>query len=86
MVATRGITAGAGFAALELRLFLLDCMTSVNETSGVTLTAKLYVDDLTLAVYGQARMVIDVLVAALEFVINHFQVTLSRWRCPSRSR
>ena len=68
VIATRGITAGVGFAALELRLLLLDCMALLDVTWGV--------DDLTLAVYGEARMVIDVLSAALDLVLDHFQVAI----------
>ena len=48
--ATRGITAGAGFAALELRLLLLDLIVILQSKWGPELVIKLYVADLTLAI------------------------------------
>ena len=47
--ATRGIRAGAGFAALELRLLLLDLIVILQKRWSPELLIKLYVDDLTLA-------------------------------------
>ena len=52
VVATRGITAGSGTAATELKLLLLPLMRMLEEQWANSLVAKVYVDDLTLLVRG----------------------------------
>ena len=69
VLATRGITAGAGFAALELRLLLLDLMQILQQKWGPELVLKLYVDDLTLAWRARPDLLIRNLVAVIEFVV-----------------
>ena len=69
VVATRGITAGAGFAALELRLLLLDLMQILQQRWGPELVLKLYVDDLTLAWRARPDLLIRNLIAVIEFVV-----------------
>eukprot|EP00973_Karenia_brevis_P030846 4254122-Karenia_brevis.AAC.1 len=46
IVATRGITAGSGFATSELRVLLLDMMEAIQLRWAGVLVAKLFVDDL----------------------------------------
>ena len=69
VLATRGITAGAGFAAPELRLLLLDLMQLLQKKWGPELVLKLYVDDLTLAWRARPDLLIRNLVTVVEFVI-----------------
>ena len=52
MVATRGITAGSGTVATELKLLLLPLMKMLELQWSKALVAKVYVDDLTLIVRG----------------------------------
>ena len=69
LLATRDILAGAGFAALELRLLLLDLMQILRQKWGPELVLKLYVDDLTLAWRTRPGLLIRNLVAVIEFVV-----------------
>ena len=73
VVATRGITAGSGTAATELKLLLLPLMKMLQQQWAKTLVAKVYVDDLTLLVRGSAGRVLDGLSDILNFVIDHIQ-------------
>ena len=73
VVATRGITAGAGFAALELRLLLLKMMRLLQIKWSRTLVAKLDVDDLTLLVRGPTAMVVRTLGEILNWVVDYFE-------------
>jgi len=68
--ATRGITAGAGTATSELRVLLLEMMVELNDRWSMTLTVKLYVDDLTLAACGVTERIVKLMVEALDFVVD----------------
>ena len=61
VVATRGITAGSGTAATELKLLLLPLMKLLQLQWARVLVAKVYVDDLTLIVHGKREMMINTL-------------------------
>ena len=68
--ATRGITAGAGTATSELRVLLLEMMVELNDRWSLTLTVKLYVDDLTLAACGATERIIKLMVETVDFVVD----------------
>ena len=55
-VATRGITAGSGFATTELRLLMMEVVIPILEEWGIEIDLTLYVDDLTIAAQGCPRM------------------------------
>ena len=76
VVATRGITAGSGTAATELKLLLLPLMKLLDLQWAKTLVAKVYVDDLTLIVRGSISRVAEILSDVLNFVIDHLQNNL----------
>ena len=76
IVATRGITAGSGFATSELLLLLMDTMVELSRGWVGVLTFKLFVDDLTLAACGLPQHVVSVMVAAIDFVIDQFETVL----------
>ena len=61
LVATRGITAGSGNAAAELKLLLLPLMILLQQNWATALIAKIYVDDLTLIVIGSANHVVGLM-------------------------
>ena len=73
IVATRGITAGSGTAATELKLLLLPLMKLLDLQWAKSLVAKVYVDDLTLIVRGPIARVAEILSDVLDFVIDHLQ-------------
>ena len=68
--ATRGITAGSGFATTELRLLLVDLMYDLRRLWPVEV--KLYVDDLTIAAKGRKHQVVEQLTAATDHAISKF--------------
>jgi len=74
--ATRGITAGAGTATSELRVLLLEMMIELNDRWALTLTVKLYVDDLTLAACGATERIVKLMVEALDFVVDWLEKIL----------
>ena len=76
VVATRGITAGSGTAATELKLLLLPLMKLLELQWAKVLTAKVYVDDLTLIVKGKREMMVKTLAMILNFVVAHLEGTL----------
>ena len=69
VTATRGITAGAGFAALELRLLLLDLIVVLQRKWAPELTIQLYVDDLTLAMRNAPEELIRKMIIITNFVV-----------------
>ena len=71
--ATRGITAGSGFATSELRLLLLDVLEDTHGAWGSTVRLTLYVDDLTISVRGAAKVIKNKLAAAVDQVVHTFQ-------------
>ena len=74
--ATRGITAGAGFAALELRLLLLDLIEILQVRWSPQLVIKLYVDDLTLALRSNPAELIRMMVIIVNFVVYYLEQVL----------
>ena len=68
--ATRGITAGSGFATPELRALLIDLVVAVTTLWPVD--AMLYVDDLTLSASGSSAMVANTIAQATDSAVEHF--------------
>ena len=68
--ATRGITAGSGFATTELRLLLVDLMFDLRRLWPVEI--KLYVDDLTISAQGGPEQVVGNLTSATDHAIKKF--------------
>ena len=77
VVASRGITAGSGFATSELRLLLLDVLEDTHSTWGQVVKLTLYVDDLTISVRGTAKFVKATLAAAVDQAVTMFQDKLA---------
>ena len=73
MRATRGITAGSGFATSELRLILLDTMLELQKRWSTQISVKLYVDDLTLSASGLPGTVLRLMVAVMDFVTKKIE-------------
>ena len=74
--ATRGITAGAGFAALELRRLFLDLIVILQKKCGPELVIKLYVDDLRPALRSNPAELIRLMVMVVNFVVYFLEVVL----------
>jgi hypothetical protein len=74
--ATRGITAGSGFATTELRMLLMDVTDAVKKRWGSCLGLTLYVDDLTVSVRGARKEVATKLAAAVDIVTDIFESVL----------
>jgi len=68
--ATRGITAGSGFATGELKVLLLDLMRALQTFWPFDLQVKLFVDDLTLAAAGSPSWLIRLLIKVTDFVVD----------------
>jgi len=77
VTATRGITAGSGTAATELKLLLLPLMRMLESQWAKVLVAKVYVDDLTLIVRGLQAEVVNRLAEIMNIVIEHLEGTLN---------
>ena len=73
VTATRGITAGSGFATSELRLLLIDLLEDTQAHWGLSVRLSLYVDDLTISVRGKAAFVRNRLAAAVDRAVHIFQ-------------
>ena len=54
--ATRGITAGSGFATAELKVLLQETMEELHSRWALVITIKLFVDDLTLSTCGHPKL------------------------------
>ncbi len=76
VTATRGITAGSGTAATELKLLLLPLMRMLESQWANVLVAKVYVDDLTLIVRGLQAEVVNKPADIMNLVIEHLEGTL----------
>ena len=76
IMASRGITAGSGFATSELKALLRDLMILLKARWPELLDAKLYVDDLTLGVSGPPQVVIDTLAEAIDFTVEVLEVAM----------
>ena len=71
--ATRGIIAGSGFATTELRIILTELMQELHAKFAPTVSAKLYVDDLSLAGSGPKRECIATSAMALKHAVGYFE-------------
>ena len=76
IVATRGITAGAGFATVELEVLLYDTMAHMHLTWAGVLVIKIYIDDITLAACGVPAKVIRTMVLALDYLVDQLERVL----------
>ena len=74
--ATRGITAGSGFATTELRLLFWQLLLDVRGAFGAALTVQVYVDDITLGASGTPQHVVGVLARAAGHFVQHLEVKL----------
>jgi hypothetical protein len=74
--ATRGITAGAGFATVELEILLFETIEELNSRWASVLTIKEYIDDITLATCGLPQTVIRIMIEALDFLVYKLEVDL----------
>jgi hypothetical protein len=72
LVATRGITAGAGMATTELRLLLIDVII-VADRNWPLAQLVLYVDDLTVTASAAAEVAVRVVAEVVNFIVLHFQ-------------
>ena len=77
ITATRGITAGSGFATSELRLLLLDVLEETHRSWGASVRLTLYVDDLTISVKGATSFVKNRLAAVIDQVVCTFHHKLA---------
>ena len=77
IVATRGITAGSGFATSELRVLMLDLIFALQARWANIIITKVYVDDLTLSITGFPQTIIRELASA----ISTLPCTCWRRRC-----
>ena len=82
--ASRGITAGAGMATSELRLFMLDLILSSTKLfSWVKHT--LYVDDLTLEAVGEVQVAPRLLAKASDFAVHYLESKLLAEVSPTKT-
>ena len=84
ITATRGITAGAGHATSELRLFMLDLITT-STAAFPFVTQTLYVDDLTLEADGPADIAPKQLAAASDHAVQYLERHLSAEVSPTKT-
>ena len=73
LVATRGITAGSGFATAELKALMLALMLRLHSMWGSALLLKLFVDDLTITVVGLPRVVVHTMISAIDFIVGFLE-------------
>ena len=82
MTATRGITAGSGFATTELRILMQDVVLRTLAEWGPTIGLMLYVDDLTVETSGTPAEAARKCAAAVDFIIdileNEMDFTISQ--------
>jgi len=84
--ATRGITAGAGFATVELELLLYDTISQLHGTWSHTLVIKVYIDDITLTACGQAQWIVKIMIEALDFLVAQLEDVLLMQVSASKSK
>jgi hypothetical protein len=70
IIATRGITAGGGFATTELRVLLIGLVESLHIRWTCVIIIRLYVDDLTLAVCGLPKFVVATMAAVIDYTVH----------------
>jgi hypothetical protein len=71
--ATRGITAGSGFATTELRILLLEVVREVLAKWGDSVDLMLYVDDLTVTATGSPKEAARRCSAVVHLVMDRFR-------------
>ena len=71
--ATRGITAGSGFATTELRILMQDVVFRTLAEWGPTIGLTLYVDDLTVETSGTPAIAAAKCAAAVDFIVDILQ-------------
>ena len=74
--ASRGITAGSGFATTELRVLLHKMMLQIRAKWGDRLRSKLYVDDLSLSAVGHGLPLAMLQAEVSDFVVWYFETVL----------
>eukprot|EP00973_Karenia_brevis_P064916 9015810-Karenia_brevis.AAC.1 len=74
LTATRGITAGSGFATSELRVLLVDLVRGIRTLWKVKV--KLYVDDLTIDAAGGRLQAACRVAQATDYAIDFFEKRL----------
>lgn len=76
--ATRGITAGSGFATGELRILLMDLMKALKAiwADRGLINLKLFVDDLTIAASGSPQWLVKLAIEVADFVVEWFESKL----------
>ena len=84
--ATRGITAGSGFATTELKLLLHGLMLALQDDWCQGISIKLFVDDLSLAAIGVPPWVIDKMIRVANFVIHWLEHSLEMTVSDSKSK
>lgn len=82
--ATRGITAGSGFATTELRLLLIDVIDVLHRLPRAV-SLIVYVDDMTIDCIGPPRLVADSVAAATRLVACHLEGRLGLELSSSKS-
>ena len=76
IIAVLGITAGSGSATTELRILMLEVVTSATRAFPI-IEISLYVDDLTIEAWHKSRQVVAcVIAAATKHVCDHLQLGL----------
>ena len=76
VIATRGLTAGSGFATTELRILLIDVMDAVC-VAWPMVELAVYVDDITIDAAAPARHVVRIVAGATNFVVEKIQDVLN---------
>ena len=84
--ATRGITAGAGFATVELEVLLYDTIFQLQSTWSHTLVIKVFIDDITLTACGRPQWIVRVMIEALDFVVSQLEDVLLMQVSESKSK
>ena len=72
LIATRGITAGSGFATLELRILLHEAIV-ISTRRWPLLQLYVYVDDLTIAAAGTSELCLSTARQATDFFVRVFE-------------
>ena len=84
LLATRGITAGSGFATLELRLLLHEAIVYAT-TCWTFVKLWLYVDDLTITASGFADEAVEQVATCTNWFIRYFEEVFELEVSPSKS-
>jgi len=84
--ATRGITAGSGFATGELKVLLLGLMRALQVFWSERLNCKLFVDDLTLAASGQPAQLVQLMITVNDFVVQWLEQRLKMQVSDTKSK